>query len=165
LPPVGIYDDADDSTKRQEAAVRFIAVNALVATLLVYDEERFKYRNLALWTFRSALEYTSSAPQDGEEGSWEGHVLAAAEISEIAGEKIRHWDFEFESGPFIGDMGAGGPLWDGKHGFCKGRWELWQRRFFELSADTTEPLLSDRAREKARMAGETMARLSARSGE
>jgi hypothetical protein len=133
-----------------------------VATLLAYDEERFNYRSLALWTFRSALEYASSAPQDSEEGSWEGHVLAAAEIAEIAGEKIRHWDFEFESGPFIGDMGAGGPLWNGKHGFCKERWELWQRRFLELSA---EPLLSDKAREKARMAGETMARLSARSDE
>jgi hypothetical protein len=87
---VGISDDADDSTKRQEAAARFVAVNALVASLLVYDEERFNYRNLALWTFRSALEYTSSAPEESKEGSWEGHVLAAAEISGIAGEKIRH---------------------------------------------------------------------------
>jgi hypothetical protein len=137
-------------------------VNALVATLLTYDEELFDYRNFILWTFRSALEYTASMPEcDDAEKEWEGHVLAAAAIAEIAGAKVRDWDFEFESGPYIGDPGAGGALWDGKHGFCKGRWELWQRRFFEVSADTTEALLSDEAREKARMAGEIMVKLSA----
>ena len=94
-------------------------------------------------------------PEDDAEHEWEGHILAAAAIVGIAGEKIQHWDFEFESGPRIGD----------KHRFCKGRWELWQRRFFELSDDTDEPLLSDEAREKARVAGETMARLGARLGE
>jgi len=62
--------------------------------------------------------------KDHEENSWEGYILAAAAISEIAGEKLQRWDFEFESGPLIGDLGAGGPLWDGKHGFCKKRWEL-----------------------------------------
>ena len=165
MPLVSVLD-VDDATKRQTAIDGFVAVNALVATLMDYDEERFKgYRNLALWTFRSALEYTSSMPEDDAEHEWEGHVLAAAAMAEIAGEKIQGWDFEFESGPWIGDMGAGGPLWDGKHGFCKGRWELWQRRFFELSDDTDEPLLSDEAREKARVAGETMARLGARLGE
>jgi hypothetical protein len=165
LPLVSTLD-VDDATKRQTAIDGFVAVNALVATLLDYDERRFRgNRNLALWTFRSALEYTPSMPEADAEQEWEGHVLAAAAIVEIAGEKIQHWDFGFESGPLIGDMGAGGPLWDGKHGFCKGRWELWQTRFFELSADTAEPLLSGEAREKARVASETMARPSAQSAE
>lgn len=128
---------------------------------ITYDDERFNCRNLALWTFRSALEYTASTLEDYEEDSWESHILAAAAIAEIAGEKIQHWDFEFESRPLIGDMGVGGPLWDGKHGVCKGRWELWQRRFFELSADTTETLLSNETREKARKAGEAMSKPSA----
>jgi hypothetical protein len=151
LPLVSI-SDADDPTKRQTAIDGFVAVNALVVTLLDYDEEAFKgHRTLALWTFRSALEYPQSMPEDDAEQEWEGHVLAAAVMVEIAGEKIQNWDFEFESGPWIGDMGAGGPLWNGKHGFCKGRWELWQRRFFELSAGPAVSLLSDEAREKARL--------------
>jgi hypothetical protein len=155
LPLVSISDIKDPS-KHQAAIDAFVATNALVATLLTYDEEMFDYRSFILWTFRSALEYTGSMLEDWDKDSWEGHVLAAAALVEIAGERIPHWDFEFESGPLIGDMGAGGPLWDGKHGFCKGRWHLWQRRFFELSADTTEALLSDKTREKARKAGETM---------
>ena len=149
--------DADDITKRQTAIDGFVAVNALVATLMVHDEGRFNdNQNLALWTFRRALEHTHGEPEDLKTGAWEGVVLAAAELAVIAGEKIRYWDFEFEFGPLIGDMGAGGPLWDGKHGFCKERWELWQRRFFELSSDTAEPLLSGKARERARIAGEVM---------
>ena len=54
-------------------------------------------------------------PEDDAEQEWEGHIPAAAAIVGIAGEKIQHWDFEFESGPWIGD----------KHRFCKGRWELY----------------------------------------
>jgi hypothetical protein len=129
---------------------------------MTYDEELFDYRRFILWTFRSALEYTASMPEYyHSEKEWEGHVLAAAAIAGIAGAKVRQWDDEFESGPYIGDPGAGGALWDGKHGFCKGRWELWQRRFFEVSADATEALLSDEAREKSRQAGEIMVKLGA----
>lgn len=159
-PPVSIPDIKDPS-ERQAAIGGFVAMNALVATLMVYDEEQFDYKLLALGTLISSLEYTGNMLPDYEKPTWEARILAAITIVEIAGEKIQHWDIEYESGPLIGKAGAGGPLWDGIHGFCKERWGLWQRRFLELGVDTSETLLSDETREKARKAGEAMLKLSA----
>ena len=57
------------------------------------------------------------------------------------------WDKEFEHGPLIGDRGAGGRLWKGKHGFCKRRFQLWRRRFGEFAESE---LLSDALRRTAK---------------
>jgi hypothetical protein len=75
---------------------------------------------------------------------------------------IYEWDVEFESGPLIGDKGVGGKLWDGKHAFCKGRWELWKRRFFEIS---DEGSFGGEVGDCARKASEMMAKIDGRSGE
>ena len=79
---------------------------------------------------------------------------AAAWIS-ILGPQIYHWDMEFEHGPRVGAPGSGGPLWEnGKHGFCKERWELWRKGFgaiAEMGGD-----LSENVRASARQAEKTM---------
>lgn len=130
-------------------------MNALIAKLMTFDDKRFDYRDLMLWTFRTALEYAAEEPNREAPGPdrRKCHILAAAELVKIAGHLIRHWDFEYEFGPLDGDPGAGGALWNGKHGFCKGRWELWKRRFIEVSF---EEELSDEVRACAKTASETM---------
>jgi hypothetical protein len=152
-----------DPATRQVIIDRFVAMNTLIALLMVHDQERFNYRSFALYTFRSALEYSESAPEDDEQhpDCQKCHILAAAKLVEIVGSRIYEWDFEFESGPLIGDKGSGGALWDGKHGFCKGRWELWKRRFFEIS---DEGVFGNEVGECARKASEIMAEIDSRSG-
>jgi hypothetical protein len=132
---------------------------------MVHDQDRFDYRSFTLYAFKSALEYSESVPEaedDEQHPDYQkGHILAAAKLVEIAGSIIHEWDFEFESGPLIGDKGSGGALWDGKHGFCKGRWELWKRRFFEIS---DEGSFGDEVGDCARKAGEAMAEIDGRAG-
>lgn len=138
-------------------------MNRLIATLMTYDEKRFNYDNLSLYTFRTALECAADSPMrnECEEPDWRiCHIIAASELIKIAGHIIYRWDFEFESGPLIGDRGKGGPLWDGKHGFCKERWQLWKRRFFEVGV---EEGLSDEVRACAKEAAEAMSILDGRS--
>lgn len=140
---------------RQAAIDRFITMNTLIAQLMVRDAERFDYKIFMLWTLRSALEYTAETPEAGSQSPdfRACHILAAAELVKVSGHLICHWDFEVESGPLIGDRGAGGVLWDGKHGFCKERWELWRRRFLEVSQ---EEELSNEVGACAKTANEAM---------
>lgn len=86
--------------------------------------------------------------------SLDSFVPAAAAWIEILGTQVYAWDEEFEYGPLIGDGGVGGPLWDGKHGFCRGRWGLWRGRFGELAGG--EGGLSEDVRAAARRAEERM---------
>ena len=79
---------------------------------------------------------------------------AAAWIS-ILGPQVYHWDKEFEHGPRVGAPGKGGPLWEnGKHGFCKERWELWRKSFGAIAETGGD--LSEDVRSCARQAGKTM---------
>jgi hypothetical protein len=162
--PVDLLHSTDQAT-RQMGVGRFVAMNVLIALLMVHDQDRFDYRSFTLYAFKSALEYSESVPEaedDEQHPDYQkGHILAAAKLVEIAGSIIHEWDFEFESGPLIGDKGSGGALWDGKHGFCKGRWELWKRRFFEIS---DEGSFGDEVGDCARKAGEAMAEIDGRAG-
>jgi hypothetical protein len=162
LPSVYLPNNTDPATRRV-IIDRFVAMNTLIALLMVHDQERFDYRSFALYTFRSAPEYSESAPEDDEQypDSQKCHVLAAAKLVEIVGSTIYEWDFEFESGTLVGDKGYGGALWDGKHGFCKGRWELWKRRFFEIGCGDS---FGSEVGECARKASEIMAAIDSRSG-
>ena len=47
-------------------------------------------------------------------------------------------------------------MWTGEHGFCMGRWELWQKRFGELSGEDS---LDETDREGAKKAGESMSEI------
>jgi hypothetical protein len=163
LPSVQLSVDTDPAT-RPAITDRFVALNTLIALLMTYNQDRFDYRSFTLYTFRNGLEYSASAPKYIVEvpDYQKCHVVAATKLVEIAGSIIYEWDIEFESGPLIGDKGRGGKLWDGKHGFCKGRWELWKRRFFEISADGS---FGDKVEDCARKAGEVMAKIDGRPGE
>jgi hypothetical protein len=44
-------------------------------------------------------------------------------------------------------LGKGGPLWRGKHGFSKERWQLWKERFGDMSR--TELEIGDEVRTSA----------------
>jgi hypothetical protein len=46
---------------------RFVAMNVLIALLMIRDQDRFDYQSSTLYTFRSALEYSASAPEHDEE--------------------------------------------------------------------------------------------------
>jgi hypothetical protein len=146
---------AADTPKRQTVIEGFVAVNELLAILIMHNEKRFEYRLFALWTFRSALERPSwIGTEVDREASLKCYVKGAAKLVEIAGSRIRRWDHEYEYGPLVGDPGSGGDLWEGKRRFCRERWAVWRRRFGELSCEVG---LGGEVRGSARRAGEIMA--------
>ncbi|KAL5050571.1 hypothetical protein BDW71DRAFT_172743 [Aspergillus fruticulosus] len=117
---------------RQKAISNIINTSKFAALLMATEEPVFaSYSWCALITLRSALETPTEQMRPAE--PLEAWIPAAAAWIETLGVEIYKWDEEFESGPKVGARGKGGPLWDGKHGFCKERWELWRRRFGEVS--------------------------------
>ncbi|KAL4791654.1 hypothetical protein BDV19DRAFT_290670 [Aspergillus venezuelensis] len=122
----------DPAEKQQNAIAEIVNINKFAALLMATDKPVFaSYSWFALITLRSALEtpFDQRSPREPLE-AW---VPAAAAWIETLGVEIYSWEEEFESGPKIGARGRGGPLWDGKHGFCKGRWKLWRERFGEVA--------------------------------
>lgn len=87
---------------------------------------RFNFDLYAIWQFRSALESNDIETLDTE-------VPAAAQWIFHAGHLIYNLDREFEHGHTKGDPARGGPLWDGKRGFCVERWNLWKSQFAWVS--------------------------------
>jgi len=83
---------------------------------------------------RPALEYSPN--QRDVKDDPEIYVPAAAACIMIAGEKIRGYDDEFPPGELTGRPASGGPLWEGKHGYCEGRWRLWKERFLAVSQES-----------------------------
>ncbi|KAL4804447.1 hypothetical protein BDV18DRAFT_143177 [Aspergillus unguis] len=115
---------------RQKAIGKITNISKFAALLMATDEPIFaSFSWFALVTLRSALE----TPTEQMKEPLEAWVPAAAAWIETIGVEIYNWDEEFESGPKIGARGKGGPLWDGKHGFCHGRWKLWRERFGEVA--------------------------------
>lgn len=103
---------------------------------------------------RSALEY-SPAQRSGMEDP-EVYVPAAAACILIAGEKLRSFEDEWVPGELTGRPALGGPLWEGKQGFCEGRWRLWRERFLSISQETG---LSEHTKKVAKEAHDEMERL------
>jgi hypothetical protein len=133
--------------ERENAISRTINVNRFLA-LLVATEEPFEWGSLfALATLRMALEtpWEHMALED----PLVALIPAAAAWIEVLGAEIYEWDEEYESGRLIGAPGSGGPLWKGKHGFCKERWKLWRERFGEAARKEDE---SEHVRRVAREA-------------
>ncbi|KAL4908909.1 hypothetical protein BDW74DRAFT_145539 [Aspergillus multicolor] len=122
----------DSSPKeRQKTISDILTTNRFVALLMATEKPIFaSFSWFALVTLRNALETPTEQIRPAE--SLEALIPAAAAWIEILGAKIYRWELEFESGPKVGARGKGGPLWDGKHGFCKERWGLWRKRFGEL---------------------------------
>lgn len=135
---------------RQKAISDFINVNRFTALLMATEEPVFNYSWFALVTLREALEtppkeLPPTAPLDT-------CIPAAAVWIEVLGVEIYEWDEEFEHGPLVGAPGRGGPLWNGKHGFCEDRWALWRERFGELARMEDVSGLGEQTRTTAREA-------------
>ncbi|KAL4941838.1 hypothetical protein BDV06DRAFT_235792 [Aspergillus oleicola] len=117
---------------QQKAIAEIVNINRFAALMMATDEPVFaSYSWFALITLRGALE--TPIDQRSPREPLEAWVPAAAAWIETLGVEIYSWEEEFESGPKIGARGKGGLLWDGKHGFCKGRWKLWRERFGEVA--------------------------------
>ena len=122
---------------------------------MLYDVQQFDHRLLALWTMRDALEYPLPYTMDRSQHRRSiCSIPAAVRLVEVAGQLIARWDRQFKQDSRSAP--GGGPLWKGKHGFCKERWQFWQRRFVELS---TEDWLEEESRSGARKAADVMSRI------
>ncbi|KAL3459342.1 hypothetical protein BJX64DRAFT_301438 [Aspergillus heterothallicus] len=124
--------------KRARAIARWINLNRFAALLMATEEPVFaSYSWFALVTLRQALE-TPSDQIDAAANPPEAWVPAAAVWIEVLGVEIFEWEEEFPVGGNRGAPGRGGPLWDGKHGFCKERWGVWRGRFGVLARGEEE---------------------------
>jgi hypothetical protein len=105
---------------------RFTGVNALIGHLMLHNIKLFNYELFALWTMRNALEYpladsgVASRKVKGQREQSLCSIPAAVALVEIVGELMYSWDHEFEHSALMAP-GSGGPLWSGKHGFCRER--------------------------------------------
>jgi hypothetical protein len=116
---------------------RFAAANIIIGRLMLHDEKQFDYRLEALWTLRDALEYPIRENSDQQQlARLYRAVPAAIKLIETISQRIHQWCYELQGKPQE-DSGPGGLLWEGDRGFCVGRWELWQKRFLELSNESS----------------------------
>lgn len=118
--------------RRQKAISDFINLNKFTALLMATEELIFDFPWFALITFRTALETPPN--QLPVTDPLDAYVPAAAAWIETLGVEIYVWDEEHEHRPLYGVSRKGGPLWKGKHGFCKERWRFWRERFGEVAS-------------------------------
>jgi hypothetical protein len=133
-PEIGFCTDPKyykDESAYSQAITRFMIANKFVAHLLCAGTGRYKI--FMIWTMRSALEYSPDQRRGVDDP--EIYVPAAAACIMIAGEKIRSFEDDFPPGELTGRPAMGGPLWEGKHGFCEERWRLWKERFLSVSQE------------------------------
>ncbi|KAK3709519.1 hypothetical protein LTR37_010892 [Vermiconidia calcicola] len=143
----------EPGAERQTELARFLNANEFIARLEstgIRDNKMF-----ALWTFSEALEIPIDQAVS-QRADLEAAIPAAAIWVQILGPQIFRWTKVFQHGGIHGAPGSGGPLWHGKHGFCKERWGLWRERFGELSRDSR---LSDELREVAAKSENKMAEI------
>lgn len=89
----------------------------------------------SLWLMRDALETPEIGP-----GNIPSELSIPAVVAwiAIAGAEIYSWDRDYPPSHKGGDPARGGPLWSGRHGFCKERWNFWKQRFVEISSPSSE---------------------------
>lgn len=109
-----------------------MAANTLAGYLMSHDDRRFNYRELALSTLEEALEHPFPNADQEQHASAVYHIPAAIKLFETVGDKICQWCEESIQASRQ-DLRQSGPLWTGQSGYCRGRWELWQRKFHEIS--------------------------------
>jgi hypothetical protein len=131
------------------------------------------FKCYAIWALRSALEdapWTTPPnidPRYDEDTKarlrhesspqvLDGYVPPAAQWIFHAGRLIFGSADEYAASPTAGDPAAGGPLWTGKHGFCRERWDFWKRRFVWVSEQAE---LDASTRDVARAAADAMAEI------
>ncbi|KAI7082162.1 hypothetical protein KC356_g8578 [Hortaea werneckii] len=128
-------------------------LNILVAMLTKTRLRAFDFSLFALWTMRAALEIPADKARPDQ--PLEAWIPAAAAWISVTGDQVFNWDHEYPSGPLEGAPGKGGPLWQGKHGFCHERWQLWRSRFEYLG--TQDQVLDAETRKIAKEAADRMA--------
>lgn len=135
---LAVFDESEYRREPQRVIAEWINVNKVTARLLNTGEPVFSSFDIfGLWIMRELLE-TPIEEMNTEYEPSERNIPAAAAWISILGKEMYSWDKEFPYGHVgdltVGDPGLGGPLWDGQHGFCKGRWQLWRKQFGELSS-------------------------------
>ncbi|EKV04159.1 ras GTPase activating [Penicillium digitatum] len=132
---------------RQNAISRIVNRDKFTAHLMATKEPVFAYSWFALITLRGALE----TPADRSSGgNLEALIPAAAAWITILGADIYRWNKGSD-----GNLGKGGPLWKGQHGFSQERWQFWKERFGELAKfEEIGDEARIAAREAERMMGE-----------
>ena len=149
IPPSGLLTlltvEADSGNSE------WVNLNAFAARLTTSQTADFSL--YAIWTMRDALETPAAQTEDR---TLDGHVQAACAWVEHAGEFLYQCQESWEKDPLKGDPAKGGPLWEGKSGFCRERWSLWRERMGELSKEKD---LQVETREAAKGAAERMGQL------
>lgn len=134
-------------------------LNVFVAMLAKTGLPAFDFSLFALWTMRAALE--TPADKARLDQPLEAWIPAAAAWIRVTGDQVFRWYHEYPSGPRVGAPGKGGPLWQGKHGFCHERWQLWRSRFQFLG--TQDHVLDPETRRIAKEAADWMASIERES--
>ncbi|KAJ9261871.1 hypothetical protein DTO212C5_6548 [Paecilomyces variotii] len=116
---------------RQKAISNFINLNKFTALLMATGEPILEFSWFALIALSTALETPPN--QLPATDPLDAYIPAAAAWIETLGVDIYQWDEEHEHRPLSGIPGEGGPLWKGKHSFCKERWRFWRERFGEMA--------------------------------
>lgn len=123
----------EEEPERQKTITEFVRINKYTARLIKTGVPVFSSLDIfGLCTMRSALE-TPIDQINMELDPPDVFIPAAAAWVPILGAEMYYWDKEFHYGDVHGDPGGGGPLWNGQHGFCRERWQVWRKRFGELS--------------------------------
>lgn len=134
---------------RQSVISKIINRDKFTALLMATEEPVFVYLWFTMFTLRDALEIPIG--QLLLTHPLEAIPSAAIGISTL-GVGIYEWDKDLSGYPGIAP-GRGGPLWEGKHGFFKERWQLWRKRFGEVARMGE---IGDEARKAAREAEQMM---------
>nr|POF02123.1 hypothetical protein CFP56_69038 [Quercus suber] len=135
------------SIPRAEAMTEFTNFHRFLAMLMATEEPVFNYSWFALVALRSALETPVGTLYSFPADKAEPWIRAASAWIEIMGFEIFGWDENFATGAARGAPGSGGPLWNGKHGFCMDRWGFWRQRFVEIA--TMEGVFDEQTRKAA----------------
>ena len=127
---------------RDQVIARFVNINTFTARLVRTGLPVFNFRLFGLWTMRQALEYSTPEALANKNGHPDAFVPAVAAWISVVGSEMYGWENEWQQGRTTGAPGRGGPLWIGKHGFCRERWVLWRRRLVEV-AEVDDGLSTD----------------------
>ncbi|KAI6864610.1 hypothetical protein KC343_g6071 [Hortaea werneckii] len=155
LPP------ARRNVSSSELVTQLANLNTLVAMLTKTRLQAFDFSLFALWTMRAALEIpVDKTRSDQPLDAW---IPAAAAWIRITGDQVFRWGHEYPSGPLEGAPGKGGPMWQGKHGLCHERWQLWHSRFQYLG--TKDQVVDAETRKTAKEAADRMAAIECQSAD
>ena len=130
--------DYDGSDKDRQTIREWISINSFAARL--YGAGLQNWVNLGIWELRPGLE----EPLSDKPGDRATHLATACEWIEHAGERLRADGTQAQTLDEMEQRALKtGSLLEGSPGLSEKRWQFWQKRIAELSADAAP---EDRAR-------------------